>query len=228
MIRGYSSEMPDVKRAYRSTRRREQAEATRKRILSAARQRFVAEGYGRTTIDAIAAEADVAVQTVYAVFGSKGAMLIALLDELAMEADLLRLQKGLLAATGNPRRQLRESIAFTGRFYAAGSDLIDLARTVSGVEPDLAKMWHAGEQRRYEANSRLVAEWARAGALRPGLSARAATDLLWAFSGPDAFRLLVKERGWSKRSRVERLSQMLERMLFQEQPPSDARTSSSP
>jgi AcrR family transcriptional regulator len=214
--------MADVKRAYRSPRRREQAEATRKRILSAARQLFVAEGYGRTTIDVIAAEAGVAVQTVYAVFGAKGAMLIALLDELAAEADLPRLQQSLVAAAGDPRRQLRESISFTGRFYAAGFDLIDLARTVSGVEPDLARMWQAGEQRRYEANSRLVAEWARTGALRPGLSARAATDLLWAFSGPDAFRLLVKERGWSKRSRIERLSETLERMLLRERPPGAA------
>lgn len=204
----------DVKRAYRSPRRREQAEETRRRILSAARALFVAEGYGRTTIDAIATEAGVAVQTVYAVFGSKGAMLMALLDQLANDADLPRLQQGLATASGDPRRQLREAISFTGRLYTAGFDLIDLARTVSGVEPDLARMWQAGEQRRYEAHSKLVAAWARAGALKSGLSARAATDLLWALSGPDAFRLLIKERGWSERNRVERLSRMLELMLF--------------
>jgi AcrR family transcriptional regulator len=206
----------EVKRRYRSSRRREQAEETRRRILSAARALFVAAGYGRTTIDAIATEAGVAVQTVYATFGSKGAMLMALLDQLAIDADLRRLQQGLAAANGDPRRQLRETISFTGRVYAAGFDLIDLARTVSGVEPDLARMWRAGEQRRYEANSNLVAAWARAGALRSGLSARAATDLLWALSGPDGFRLLIKERGWSERSRVERLSRMLELMLLTE------------
>jgi hypothetical protein len=143
-------------------------------------------------------------------------MLMALLDQLASDADLPRLQQGLAAASGDPRRQLRETISFTGRMYAAGFDLIDLARTVSGVEPDLARMWQAGEQRRYEANSELVAAWARAGALRSGLSARAATDLLWALSGPDGFRLLIKERGWSERSRVERLSRMLELMLLTE------------
>jgi hypothetical protein len=143
-------------------------------------------------------------------------MLMALLDQLAIDADLPRLQQGLAAANGDPRRQLRETISFTGRMYTAGFDLIDLARTVSGVEPDLARMWRAGEQRRYEANSNLVAAWARAGALRSGLSARAATDLLWALSGPDGFRLLIKERGWSERSRVERLSRMLELMLLTE------------
>jgi AcrR family transcriptional regulator len=207
----------EVKRRYRSTRRREQAEETRRRILAAARGLFVADGYGSTTIDAIAEEAGVAVQTVYAGFGSKAAMLMALLDQLAQEADLPRLQKGLAAASGDPRRQLREALAFTGRMYSAGFELIDLARTVSGVEPDLERMWEAGEQRRYEANSRLVAEWARAGALRPGLSARAATDLLWAVGGPDTYRLLVNGRGWSERSRIERLTRMLEPMLLRDE-----------
>jgi hypothetical protein len=61
-----------------------------------------------------------------------------------------------------------EALEFTGRFYAAGGDLIDLARTVSGVEPDLAATWRAGEQRRYDANAQLVGERARAGALAPG------------------------------------------------------------
>jgi AcrR family transcriptional regulator len=206
----------NTKRAYHSPRRREQAEDTRRRILSAARTLFVADGYGPTTIDAIASEAGVAVQTVYAAFGSKGAMLVGLLDQLSSDADLPRLQRGLADASGDPRRQLREAIAFTGRLYSAGFDLVDLARTVSGVERDLARMWEAGEQRRYEAHSKLVAGWARAGVLRPGLSTRAATDLLWALSGPDAFRLLNKERGWSEPSRIERISHMLELMLFHE------------
>jgi AcrR family transcriptional regulator len=204
----------DVNRAYRSPRRREQAEETRRRILTAARTLFVTEGYGRTTIDAIATEAGVATQTVYATSGSKSAMLMALLDQLALDADLPRLQEGILRASDDPRRQLREAISFTGRLYAAGFDLIDLARTISGVEPDLARMWKAGEQRRYDADAKLVATWTRAGAIRSGLSARAATDLLWALSGPDAFRLLNKERGWSERSRIEHISRMLEVMLF--------------
>jgi hypothetical protein len=75
-------------------------------------------------------------------------------------------------------------------------------------------MWDAGERRRYDAYSDLVAAWERAGALRPGLSARTARDLLWALGGPDTYRLLVKERAWSERSRLEHLSRMLELMLF--------------
>ena len=66
------------------------------------------------------------------------------------------------------------------------------------------------------SDSKLVAAWARAGALRPGLSPRTVRDVLWARSGPDTYRLLVKERAWSERSRVEHLSRTLELMLFNE------------
>ena len=47
------SKMTDVKRPYRSRRRREQAEETRRRILTAARRLFVDRGYGGATMEGI-------------------------------------------------------------------------------------------------------------------------------------------------------------------------------
>ena len=189
--------MAAVKRAYRSPRRREQAQATRGRILASARRLFLANGYGGTTIESIARQAGVAVQTVYASLGSKRGILFALLDQMAIDADLPLMQAELAAAAGDPPRQLRERIAFNTRFYAAGAGLIDIARTVSGVEEDLQAMWREGESRRHRAARALVDEWKRAGALAPGLSVNGATDILWGLSGPDMFRLLVIERRWS-------------------------------
>lgn len=206
--------MKKVKRPYRSQRRREQAEATRREILACARRLFVNLGYGGATIQAIADEAHVAVQTVYAVFGSKRGILFALLDQMAADADLPRMQAALTAAAGDPRRQLRERMAFNVRFFAAGGDLIDIARTVSGVEPDLQAMWHEGEARRHRAQAKLVGEWERAGVLAPGLNTREATDILWALSGPDVFRLFVVERRWSRRRFEAWLTTTLEERLF--------------
>jgi len=62
-----------------ATRRERKALATRRRILDAAETLFVRDGYAATTIAAIAIEADAAVQTVYAVFGTKRAVLTELL-----------------------------------------------------------------------------------------------------------------------------------------------------
>jgi AcrR family transcriptional regulator len=55
-------------RRYESPRRREQAAATRGAILDAAQRRFERDGYAQTTMAAIAAEAGVALKTVYVGF----------------------------------------------------------------------------------------------------------------------------------------------------------------
>ncbi|HKN94750.1 MAG TPA: helix-turn-helix domain-containing protein [Thermoleophilaceae bacterium] len=206
--------MTTVKRAYRSPRRREQAQATRQRILAAARRLFIANGYGATTVESIARHAGVAVQTVYASLGSKRAMLFALLDQMAIDADLPRMEATVAAAAGDPPRQLRERVAFSARFYAKGGKLIDIARTVSGVEEDLQAMWREGESRRHRAARALVDEWKRAGVLAPGLSAARATDILWALSGPDTFRLFVVERRWGIARFEEWLYDTLAAALF--------------
>jgi hypothetical protein len=70
----------DVKRRYESTRRQEQARQTRRAILGAAGKLFVDPGYAATPLTAVAAEAGVAIQTVYAVFGSKRQLLSELID----------------------------------------------------------------------------------------------------------------------------------------------------
>lgn len=202
------------RRGYRSESRRAQAAETRRRVLASATELFLAEGYGEATIERIARGAKVAPQTVYASFGSKRGILFALLDRMAAEADMSRFQKALAAAAGDPARQLREQIAFNIRFYASGIALIDIARTASGVEPDLGEMWREGEARRRRAQAAVVSEWAQANALASHLSATEATDILWGLSGPDMFRLFVIERRWSK-PRFERwLVAMLERALF--------------
>src|ERR671924_1703552 len=64
-----------VKRQYRSARRREQASETRRRIIRAAHDLFVGQGYGRTTIAEVARAAGVAVETVYAAFRNKPTLL---------------------------------------------------------------------------------------------------------------------------------------------------------
>lgn len=202
------------RRAYRSDKRRLQAEATRQRVLASSRDLFLSGGYGETTIEAIARHAEVAAQTVYATFGSKRGILFALLDQMANAAALAQFEEAHAAAAGDPRRQLREQIAFNMRFYATGIDLIEIARTVSGVEADLKAMWQEGEGRRHRAQSAVVAEWARAKALRPDLTVREASDELWALSGPDVFRLFVIERGWSKPRFEKWLFATLERALF--------------
>src|SRR3954467_15874698 len=65
-------------RRYHSPRRREQAEATRRQILEAAERLFREQGYAAATMAAIAADAGVALKTVYLAFETKSGVLRAL------------------------------------------------------------------------------------------------------------------------------------------------------
>src|SRR6478672_7913901 len=70
-----ASDAVNPKRTYNSPRRQEQAAATRRQILDAARRLFVRQGYAATTMAQIAAEAGVALKTVYLAFDTKSGLL---------------------------------------------------------------------------------------------------------------------------------------------------------
>ena len=202
------------RRAYRSPQRAEQADATRRVIGEAARRLFGSRGYSATTMEAIAREAGVAVQTVYAAFGQKRQILLSLLDQMPIDADVAGYRRRLAAAAGDPRRQLREVIELSIRMYGGRSDVTELARTIGEADQDIAVLWRQGEQRRYEAESELLADWHTRGLLRPNLNIASGTDILWTFSGPDTFRLLVRERRWPKSRYRDWICRMLEQELF--------------
>jgi TetR/AcrR family transcriptional regulator, regulator of autoinduction and epiphytic fitness len=200
------------KRPYRSPHREAQARATRGQILDSARALFTSRGYGGTTIEAIAADARVSPQTVYAAFKNKRGLMAALHDRMVLDADPPPLRP--VSADEDPRIRLRESIAFTTRYYSRGADLIELARTASSIEPDLGATWREGEARRLRRYSELAAAWERAGVLAAGLTATAARDIAWSMGGPDVFRLFVVERRWSLARYQDWLGDTLERQLF--------------
>src|SRR5689334_6808748 len=81
------SKIAGEKRKYNSTRRREQARETERQIVEAAHRLFMARGWAGSTIEAIAAEAGVAVETVYSVFRSKRAILARLVAVLVRGDD---------------------------------------------------------------------------------------------------------------------------------------------
>src|SRR5579863_9760958 len=69
-----------VKRRYDNSRRLAQVRATRAKVIDAAKQLFIEHGYPATTLEAVADAADVALPTLYRLFGSKRALLKEVLD----------------------------------------------------------------------------------------------------------------------------------------------------
>ena len=203
-----------TKRRYDSPKRKEQAAATRRQLVASARQLFTERGYAATTIETIARDAGVAVQTFYAAFGSKRALLDALLDQLEAEADLPALTRELADASDDPRRQLRAIVDFEVRLFERAADVIAIVRSAGQAEADLTRLWREGEGRRRAGLSPVVRGWKRGGALRPGLTERQAVDVLWALTGVNAYRLFVAECAWGAGQYRDWLTRTLESALL--------------
>jgi AcrR family transcriptional regulator len=189
-------------RPYNSPRRREQAAATRALILDAAQRLFEQDGYSSTTMAAVAAEAGVAVKTVYLAFETKSGLLRALWNQLLRgdEGDRpVAEREWYQEAVEEPdaERQLRLNARNSRAAKTRIGALLDVIRTGATADPDIEKLW-ARIQTEFHANQRVIVEsLAAKKALRRGLSVDRATDLLWTLNHPDVWQLLVGQRGWS-------------------------------
>ena len=133
----------------RIDRRERMAQQTRGDILRAARRLFAERGYVATSINDIAEEARVAIQTIYARLGSKGGMLLALIDLIDKEAGVEPLAEDVTSAT-TPLATLRASVRLTRSFQERCGDIIDALFSAAGAEPELADAVAEGHRRHRE------------------------------------------------------------------------------
>jgi AcrR family transcriptional regulator len=191
-------------RRYESPRRREQAAATRREILEAAQRLFEGQGYAATTMAAIAAEAGVALKTVYVAFETKSGLLRALWHLLLRgdEADVpvgdRRWYQEVLEEP-DPERTVRLVARNSRLVKERAGALLGVIRSAAATDPDAAELW-ARIQSDFHDNQRAIVEALHAHrALRRGLSVARAADVLWTLNHPDVWLLLVAGRGWTPR-----------------------------
>jgi AcrR family transcriptional regulator len=188
------------RRAYRSPRRREQAEQTRQRIVEAAARRFVERGYAGTTISAVAEDAGVAAETVYATFRTKAELLRAVVGAAARgpgETPILE-QPGpaAVAAERDQREQLRRFAADVTARLARTAPVLAVLQAAAPGEPALAEVYadlHAARRRNLE---RLVEQLEANGPL--ALDGDAALRTVWALASPELYALATGAGGWTR------------------------------
>jgi AcrR family transcriptional regulator len=211
---------PVNKRSYSSAVRQEQAAQTRTRILEAAGDLFSSNGYGRTTVRAIADAANVAVDTVYAVFGTKARVLTALIDlRLAPAAGVANvMDRPEAQAVRNEADQRRQLHAFARDIAAISArvrPVYEILRTASAVDPEMAAV-HAEMDRYRLANMRRAVEWmAEHRALRVDVDR--ASEIVWALASPDVARMLCDQQGWSEERYANWLDDTLARTLLSDE-----------
>ena len=203
-----------VKRDYRSELRAAQALETRRSIVAAASKLFVEDGYGATTIDAVAVAAGVSRKTVFTAVGGKLDLLKVALDWAVAGDD----RPVAVADRGEMRQIMAEDdavvllrgcarviVAITGR--AAG--LAQALEVAGGMDPAACDLVEQARRHRLDDARMVVGRLRALGALTSDLTYDEAVDLVWLATDPVLFDRLVRVRGWS-RGRFEKwLSQYL-------------------
>jgi AcrR family transcriptional regulator len=176
------------------THRQRQAQETKERIVAAARTLMARNGWAATTIDAIAAEAGVAPQTIYAAFGNKRALLEGMRSVMLRDSKIPELMAQAKAQSDGHRR-LELWAKLIRQQMVTSYDVISIHRQAAASDPKVAEDYRKVLDNRARAFAEAIHDL-RAD-LAPGLDERTATDLLWCFSNEEIYRELVEERGWS-------------------------------
>ena len=188
------------KRRYDSSRRREQAAATRTAILEAAQRLFEQQGYTGTTMAAIAAEAGVSLKTVYVAFETKAGVLRGLWHRL-LRGDEIDVPVGErswyreVLDEPDPERQLRLNARNSRIVKQRAGMLLDVFRGAAPSDPEINELWTRVQREFYDNQRAIVESLASKDAL--ALDVTRATDILWTLNHPNQWQLLVVDRGWT-------------------------------
>jgi AcrR family transcriptional regulator len=183
-------------RRYVSAKRSEAAEATKARILAAAKSLFSRRGIDKVTIAEIAKRAGVAVSTVYALFASKAGLLRALMQTTLFGTRFQAAQEQL-ANVSDPVKLIELSAAVARAIYESESSELGLLRGASSFSPELRKLEREFEELRFEMQKERVELLFSHALARKGLDVGKARRILWMYTSRDVYRMLVHESGWT-------------------------------
>jgi AcrR family transcriptional regulator len=197
---------------YRSPLRAERAADTRRRILTAAIDLFTGYGFGGTTVAAIAERAGVAPQTIYATFGTKAAILRALLEQIEGDAGAAE-WRDRIAAADDPAVKL-EAFAHWSAAMFATSKAILAAAAGAFADPAIIELRAEGDRHRRLGVTALVDTLAHRGDLVAGLSRRQAVDRAWILTGVEIYLAATDGCGWTDADYADWLTRLLVRELL--------------
>jgi len=174
--------------------RQRQALETRRAIARAARALFAERGYAAASIDLVADEAGVAARTVYAIFGTKKAILAAICEEWLIEAGVMEavsqglaerdLRRRLAIVAYSSRRQWESDRGVRAMLEGAAASDAEVAKMVAGWKSDRARSLHS------------IVEGLESG-LRVGIDSNRAAAIIRAMTSAEVYSELVAGEGWT-------------------------------
>jgi AcrR family transcriptional regulator len=192
-----------TKRKYDSSRRKFQAQETRRLIVETSRSLFIELGYDGTTIDAIAGAAGVAPETVYAVFQNKRKILWHLMD-ISIGGDdqpihlMDRPEPQAVLYDPDPVHQIMMFSQGITEILNRAAPIFEVLRTAAKTDKEFADLVQNLLKERLENMTLLVEHIAKNGGLRNGLNISAGAELVWTITSPEVFLLITRDRKNSK------------------------------
>lgn len=184
------------------TSRRERAKATRLRILASARSLFLERGYAATTMEEIADEAGVSVQTVYYTFNTKALLLREVVDSAGAGAadqppvaERTWMKQVLAEPSGD--RALAVAIENGVDIYVGAIPLWPAVQAASLADPEIQIYIESVIANRRAGMERLVRHLDEIGYLRPDLSVKRATDIVFTIVNHETYLALTRDADWS-------------------------------
>ena len=174
----------------------------RRAVLDAARTLFLERGYSATTIEGISGAAEVPQATVYRLFSSKKGILKVLVDTSIAGDDepvpiAERSHVRPLLDTTRPKDSLARLAAISVDINTRTAPIYRILVSAASSDTDAAAILDELTRQRQEGQGRVATALARTKALRTGVSARDAGDLIHALASPELYHLLVVDRAWS-------------------------------
>lgn len=186
----------------RPTRRAVQAAETRALIVDAAGRLFAKQGYVPTTVEAIAAESGVALQTVYNSVGNKAALLSAVLDAAASgphsPSNVLELMRRRTTEAPDFDALIAVLADWFLEVHQRTGPVVGLIAQAAAVDPAVDKLQTARALQRLERYREAAAALRSRGGLASGMSDADAAAAIWSLGHPQTYRTLVGEAGWTK------------------------------
>ncbi|MEV0800915.1 helix-turn-helix domain-containing protein [Kribbella sp. NPDC050281] len=202
----------------RPSKRAEKAQETRRRIIQAATELFVADGYGATNLQEVADRAGVAVQTIYFVFGNKRALLKELVDvTIAGDTEPLATMERPWFTDAVAMRtapdMLAEYVPGSSAVLARVAPIMRVLESAVANDPEVSALWPPDEDLRYVVQRAAAEALVTKSGRRRGLTVDEAADLLYGILSPELYLLFVRDRGWSHDRWVEWATQTLRTQL---------------
>jgi AcrR family transcriptional regulator len=181
--------------------RQAQIAQTEQRIVAAATELFLADGYVATTLEAVAKRAQVGARTVYLRFGTKAALFKRVVDVAIVgdtePVDVLGrdwMQAALTAPTAAER--IAASAAIGRQIMERTGALFAVAQQAAAVEPLIAGFWQQGREQSRHAHAVALTRMAEDGLLDPGVDLDWLIDTTTILAAAETYLLITRLTGW--------------------------------